>query len=875
MSTKNVAITYNTDNQNIAQQIDEHISQAGYSFVHFHSGSGEPLSKQLNSTSTPILLLISDNFLKSAACMSKGLKLLQEKNNNIIAVVINGIEKDENGQISEIPTEFDKVSDIIQYINYWQDQYLDLRRQKRKLKDSDESFDEDKFNEHLQIMRDISTEAGEFLRMLRNMANKVNWEVFSKNNYEILFKLLNDPASWENIRHLSFDSISPAAAPVVDPLEKQLEEESMDLSDIPGIDLLPNEANIMMEDEPTEETVDKIEESLPSPVLELGDIEDQEEEEDDFTDDIEEVTDEEVQSIIQKSIRYIEAEKPSAAFDYMEQAIDAYPNSVDLRYHYAVMLSQNGRNLDQSLYHLDLVLEMEPSFADAHYLKGNIAESREDYANAIRSYQKAIRFNDTHSDALYHIGLLFAKHVEDGEEKGADYLKKAIKYNPGHLDANYQLGAIYYENLNKPNKALKQFEKALEIEDQHPFANYDMALIYYQKENFELANTYYQKAIAVNPDLQTAENDAAFAQETSVSVSADEVSYTNKSDEAAEGMASTAETGKTINNVQVPEEKTLAKPIINKEDMNEKEEVLASIKEIGDPINALKANIKQLEELLRKKEQDLIEREESLKATKKAESKTVLITGASAGIGKATAEVFAENGYRLILTGRRSERLEEFKTHLIDNFEIDVKTLSFDVTDAASCQKVIQQLPDAWRNIDILVNNAGKAKGKDPIHQGRLVHWEEMIDTNIKGLLYMSRAVSPLMVKRETGHIINVCSLAGKEVYPNGNVYCATKHAVDALTKGMQLDLHQYNVRVSQVSPAMVEETEFAKVRYDGDEHKAQIYDGFQPLKAKDVGQTIHFIATQPAHVNIQDVVMMGVQQPNSVTVDRSGRDKF
>jgi NADP-dependent 3-hydroxy acid dehydrogenase YdfG len=325
----------------------------------------------------------------------------------------------------------------------------------------------------------------------------------------------------------------------------------------------------------------------------------------------------------------------------------------------------------------------------------------------------------------------------------------------------------------------------------------------------------------------------------------------------------------------MPEEEVVVEPILKEENMNNKEEVLASMKEIGDPINALKANIQQLEELLRKKEQDIIEREESLKAAKKAESKTVLITGASAGIGKATAEVFAENGYRLILTGRRNKKLEEIKSHLVDNFEVDVETLSFDVTDAESCQKAIKKLPDEWRNIDILVNNAGKAKGKDPIHQGRLDHWEEMIDTNIKGLLYMSRAVSPIMVEREAGHIINVCSLAGKEVYPNGNVYCATKHAVDALTKGMQLDLHQYNVRVSQVSPAMVEETEFAKVRYDGDEEKAQIYDGFQPLKAKDVGATIHFIATQPAHVNIQDVVMMGVQQPNSVTVDRSGRDKF
>jgi NADP-dependent 3-hydroxy acid dehydrogenase YdfG len=171
-----------------------------------------------------------------------------------------------------------------------------------------------------------------------------------------------------------------------------------------------------------------------------------------------------------------------------------------------------------------------------------------------------------------------------------------------------------------------------------------------------------------------------------------------------------------------------------------------------------------------------------------------------------------------------------------------------------------------------LLNNAGKAKGLAPIQEGQLEHWEEMIDTNIKGLLYLTRAVAPLMAERGSGHIINISSTAGKEVYPNGNVYCATKYAVEALTKAMRIDLHKYNIRVSQVAPGHVEETEFALVRFDGDAEKAKIYEDFQPLTSKDVAEAIYFIASRPSHVNIQDVLMMGTQQASSTIIDKSGR---
>ncbi len=253
-------------------------------------------------------------------------------------------------------------------------------------------------------------------------------------------------------------------------------------------------------------------------------------------------------------------------------------------------------------------------------------------------------------------------------------------------------------------------------------------------------------------------------------------------------------------------------------------------------------------------------------------SQVVCITGASSGIGKATAFLFAKHGYRLILTGRRRERLAALKIELQEKYQVDVKILVFDIKSNEAVQKAFTSLEDGWNEVDILINNAGLASGLDPIHEGKLDDWEAMIDTNLKGLLYVTRCLSPGMVDRQRGHIINVCSTAGHEVYPNGNVYSATKYAVNALTRSMRLDLYTKGIRVGQVSPGHVEETEFALVRFHGDKEKANIYSNFSPLKASDVAETIYFMASRPPHVNIQDILIMPSQQAGSTFIDRSGR---
>lgn len=246
-----------------------------------------------------------------------------------------------------------------------------------------------------------------------------------------------------------------------------------------------------------------------------------------------------------------------------------------------------------------------------------------------------------------------------------------------------------------------------------------------------------------------------------------------------------------------------------------------------------------------------------------------LITGATAGIGKATAQEFAAKGYDLIITGRREERLDALKQELESTHKIQVLGLCFDVRDEQQVKQAIDSLPEPFKHIDVLVNNAGLAAGLAPIQDGQLAHWERMIDTNIKGLLYVTKHVASLMIPRKKGHIINVGSIAGKEVYANGNVYCATKHAVDALNKGMRIDLLPHHIRVSAINPGMVE-TEFSVVRFDGDEERAKkVYENIAPLKAEDIAETIYWMASRPAHVNINDILIMPTIQANATTVLR------
>ncbi|MBD1428046.1 MULTISPECIES: SDR family oxidoreductase [Sphingobacterium] len=250
--------------------------------------------------------------------------------------------------------------------------------------------------------------------------------------------------------------------------------------------------------------------------------------------------------------------------------------------------------------------------------------------------------------------------------------------------------------------------------------------------------------------------------------------------------------------------------------------------------------------------------------------RTVFITGASSGIGAACAKVLAKEGnYRLLLCARREDRLAQLKEELQQSVEVEVHTFVLDVRNKEEVFTAIDTLPQEWKNIDVLINNAGLSQGLDPIQDGDTDDWDRMIDTNVKGLLYVTKAVTPLLKQSSNAHIINLGSIAGKEVYPNGNVYCATKHAVDALNKGMRIDLLPFGIKVTAINPGMVE-TEFSEVRFHGDKERAKsVYNGLIPLSGEDIAETIAFVLSRPEHVNINDLLIMPTAQANGTIVNR------
>lgn len=246
--------------------------------------------------------------------------------------------------------------------------------------------------------------------------------------------------------------------------------------------------------------------------------------------------------------------------------------------------------------------------------------------------------------------------------------------------------------------------------------------------------------------------------------------------------------------------------------------------------------------------------------------KIALITGATSGIGKATAKLLALK-YRLIITGRRKDRLDQLQKEL--SGETEVHTLSFDVSKRKESMKAIENLPAEWKEIEVLINNAGNAHGLAPIHEGNLDDWEAMVDINLKGVMYMSRAITPGMVKRKSGHVVNIGSVAGIEAYANGNLYNASKFAVDGLSKAMRLDLNPFGVKVTEIKPGLVE-TEFSMVRFKGDQERSgKVYEGMTPLKAQDIAEVVEFVLNRPAHVKIADVLVLATDQASATVANR------
>ncbi len=640
--------------------------------------------------------------------------------------------------------------------------------------------------------------------------------------------------------------------------DEEIEEEMISLSDLMGDDLHIEDqveaVNITTESAVSPTEIAAIGTSIGAVALfretngsdkSTNEIEEEEEDELEgyFMDEGEETEEIEEElselEVLQSANTLVHSGKVEEGIALLKETLAEVPDFGSVRYQYAAFLAKYHNNFKEASNQLALLLEQEPNNLSAKFFLGELAEVERDYLTAKNYYEKVHHDNPEFPNVSYKLGMLLVNYLKDNPDAAAGYLKEAYQTDRGNINALYQFGLIKNESLNQEVEAIAAFEEVLEKAPEHPFANYDLAVIYHKMGEREKALQFYEKSAEVNPELKTAVNDQAFA------IASEEVEAKEK---------------QNIKLVQVAEgaEKEESYTISN---------LVANV----HPIQEVNKSAKVHQPILKTPSNNEIRTIENKKAVKisKPQTKIALITGATSGIGKATAAKFAAEGYQLILTGRRFSRLFQIKDQFEKEFDAKVRLLPFDIKSSAAVQEALAELEEEWQMIDILVNNAGLAKGETAIHEGELSNWEEMIDTNLKGLLYVTREIAPYMVKRRKGQIINVCSLAGKEVYPNNAVYCATKHAVDALSKAMRLDLHKYNIRVSQVSPGYVEDTEFSSVK-TGDIEQ-QITD-FIPVNAQDVSEVIYFMTTQPNHVTLQEVVMTGTQQANANIIDRSGR---
>lgn len=830
MST--IHLVYAHENRDLAEKLTQDLGRVGLPFQHHTDRPEQPLGQlaaQVEATEGPVVFLITDNFFKSRHCMAGALPMFQTlvRQNRVLSIVADGKQSLDGGNTFEaVPTEFDRVVHAIQYMNYWQAAYLNRNASLPEVPAAEKEV----YERELEFVRNIANEIGELFSALKE-AKYYSWEALQKDDYALFFQKCNLQEWHEQYKTLS--NLERQAPPTTTPLSTAPAATIAEIPAVPG-PLVPaptreTEPDLVNREEVPENTafqeMDTLLEDL-SAEAPSAQVPQPEPPSDDASSAaaLEQI----IRQATQDAWFWIEKGHLDRGLELFRAALEQYPNHEALEAEYQRALAyqeklQNGQEQPPVVETENPPAPPTPEKESAptapppdknqeaaSYLQmGENARAKGDYLLAKYCWDRVTDLQPDLPGIYRKLALLTSEHLTDYKETAAHYLEQALVTEPENADLHYRLALLLRDHLDQSGKALQHFRDAVVSQPDHGPSWLALAQYTLDAGDKHQAASLYQHALEVAPDLQTPEYDALF-----------------------------------ITAPEAPEEAPAA-PVVAPTPEEEPPATVEPLRPADSP---------------------------QPKALPTPEPLTVLITGASSGIGRATAELFARHGHRLILTGRREERLQEIKQAFTDAYQNEVLILPFDVRDPNAVKQSLQNLPETWQNIDLLVNNAGLAKGLSPIHEGELDHWETMIDTNLKGLLYVTRMVAPGMVKRQKGHIINIGSGAGKEVYPNGNVYCATKFAVDGLTRAMRLDLFSHNIRVSQVSPAHVEETEFALTRFDGDKEKAQIYKDFQPLKATDVAEVVYFIATRPAHVNIQDIWVLGTQQASSTLINRSGR---
>ncbi|NJC24725.1 SDR family NAD(P)-dependent oxidoreductase [Neolewinella antarctica] len=839
---RSIALAYAFDDQPVAQQIAEDIaSHVNVDFYGVEAGTGQStLASTLGEYDGTLVVLVSEHFLQDENCLFRvGTALLGRQ--NVLFVYVETQRYDETREeIISVGVDLTDLASQDKFITYWNTKHQSLL----ELTENVNVEQNDAFRRYIDRVGDVREQIAAVLPRLAAIP-RTDLAALERNDYAVLFGVLAAPDV-----HRDFGEGRNAL-----------------LANIPGVGLIGSQSGL-------EKTGAAAGAEL---FRETGPIEDREEEQnttrleliDDLVRETESWDETELapptkanQSTVQDKLdtEVVDADAEAAAWitrawslydegaaetglELLAGGKEALPDHPDLAYNYALMLALDTEVPEVALLEIHKLLDEFHDHAAALFLSGELSVLAGDYDGANLDWIQLSEVDPLYPDLNYRLGTLISERFPARAGEALTYLRRASRDEPANGDARYRYAMLLHKHLGRDKKAIKWLKRAVDVSPDHAAAYYALAVLTHGKGKLAAARNFYRTAIHLEPAYATDTNKAAFAQIMQA-----------KADTSAR------------------EEKALRRMQARIEEL---QTALASrnnpaVVSPTEPANQPVSNPKNPAPATAQTALDT-----SKPTQKPGKGKIAFISGATSGIGRATAYALAADGYDMILLARREERLQSLRKEFIANFGIDCLTIAADVRDRATVKSAIANLPDPWKKIDILLNNAGKAKGFDPIDRGDYDHWDEMIDVNLKGLLTLTREISPLMVARKTGTIVNVCSTAGKEVYPKGNVYCATKHAVDALTYAMRLDLVEHGIRVGQICPAHVEETEFAVVRFDGNEERAQIYEGYQPLRSCDVAEAVRFMLNQPAHVNIMDVVLQGTQQASSTVVDRSGREKF
>lgn len=807
MQAKQVHFLYAPEHNDVAQGI---LGDLRSSYIRWQENAPAQLLEELAASESRkdalVLVLVSDNFLKSAECMKRLLAFTQEEYlPMLLPVLVPGRRAAENGGTEEYPTNISTIQDTIFYRDFWYDEWIRLRKQ-GNLATEDELRDLEarkNFSKKMQPMMNT------ILRHLNNAIPK-SLDELKADNYELLFgKLgLNGLSNEERQMPLSVALGGPEAETTTE--EEDVNSEAEEIADAFSIKL-PE----------AEEITVSLPENEEAFALELVEVE--------------ETTNSEATETAKSSI--------SAVLDAYREAHEEATTETSQSDLDALLTNNQQENNPQTEQENPVLATTMATVLDNDSSDFQLAAETNIFFDIpvetpVTAVVEAPVYEDFVIGDVDDIDVLFV--LADTETEESDYAHAAICFERilalDHDNGRALLGLarLYARYLHRTNDADKTYRKALLCNDENPNLYYEYAMFLQdfvpmqRRRVVELLND----AVELNPFHENAY--LALAKQYAAN------------NQPADAKAAYLQA-------------CLLNADLRNPGLESQLRIIRHEAPINDPLPS-----------------DVVE-EVVLQAAAPAEEPNpyadtvVFVSGASSGIGRATAERFIRAGYRVIINARRTERLVEFRNSFDEKQQAQITCLPFDVRNHDEMRAALLSLPEEFKNIDILVNNAGLAKGSSPIHEGRWSDWETMIDTNIKALLALTREVSAQMVANKRGHIINIGSAAAKDAYPNGNVYCATKAAVDMLTRAMRLDLFTHNIRVSAVQPGMVE-TEFALVRYEDQERATKLYEDIKPLTPEDVADTVFYVATRPEHVNIQDVLMYTRQQAHTTTVDRSGK---